>query len=146
MTLPVNSGLRGRSLALAALTVCGSLGGLLGADAGLAGGGQAGAAPPKRAIRRKLSGATSTSARFLSTARTVARATTSGEWVPISGDELAAELANMPASPMYPGNTVETPTSWAHVVEAGKREAAHPESGGAVREACPDASCRIATR
>ncbi|MEU2035005.1 hypothetical protein [Nocardia amamiensis] len=56
-----------------------------------------GAALPIRATKRKLSGATSTSARLFSMARTAARATSWGERVPMPRGSVAPESANMPA-------------------------------------------------
>jgi len=55
-------------------------------------------------------GATSISARPRSTARTTAAPTSSGVRVPTNGGSFVPDSANMPASRMKPGKTVETPT------------------------------------
>jgi hypothetical protein len=65
----------------------------------------ANAVPSRRPI-----GATSISERLCSIARTTARATSSGFFVPTYGGSLAPESWNMPASLMKPGKIVETPT------------------------------------
>ena len=77
---------------------------------------------------RRVIGATSTSALLRSIARTVARATSSGVRVPTVDGSCAPEEANIPASRMKPGSTVDTPTPLIAQVGAQARgEAAQAE-------------------
>src|SRR5439155_493764 len=69
-----------------------------------------GASPASTVPARSGRGATSISPRLRSIAVTTARATSSGERVPTPGGRLTSASANMPASRMNPGKTVDTPT------------------------------------
>ena len=100
-----------------------------------------GATPAIEAPSRRLSGATSTSARLCSIARITAEATSSGVRVPTPRGSSTSASANIPASRMNPGSTTETPTpSWRR---SSRSDSANPRRPNFVAEYSDEAGLAL---